>query len=99
MKKNRFLFGSMLFLGLLVMSSCKKDWTCDCSGFVTTNGVAQPYQYKTPIVNASFSGAKKQCDAMEDNLMNGSASVNNNPGFNIPGLGISTSAKIDCSIQ
>lgn len=65
MKKGKL---STLFLGIILLCSCKKDYTCDCTQIVTVpsytyNG--QNYQGSTNIstVTNSFKSKKKDAEA------------------------------------
>jgi len=59
MKKLVFsaLFGSVLLLGL---TSCKKDYTCDCKTSSGDSFDKQTYQ------NTSITDAKRSCNERED---------------------------------
>lgn len=59
MKKVIF-FGAVALMGL---SSCKKDWTCEC----TTNYGSVSNKYALPLTNQTKSSAKTNCDAMNTN--------------------------------
>ncbi len=55
-----FLVGA---LGLLALTSCKKDWVCDCA--ITAGG--QTANTKNEIKNVSKSDAEEWCDGQEMN--------------------------------
>lgn len=60
MKKVIF-FGAVALMGL---SSCKKDWTCECT--YTISSVSTKYAY--PLTNQTKSSATTNCDAMKTNF-------------------------------
>lgn len=63
MKKVTFLCAIAL-MGLL--SSCKKDWTCECTlsyGSISTKRAF-------PLTNQTKSSATTNCDAMKTNFSN-----------------------------
>ena len=50
----------ILCVGLLALASCKKDWTCTCTGYV--NGVVVPGSASSTTVNDTKSGAEDACN-------------------------------------
>jgi len=60
MKKITFSLG----LSLLILTSCEKNWTCDCD--LVIDGEASMASYA--IMNKKKSDAKPVCSATEDNF-------------------------------
>jgi len=56
MKKVILVFG----LGLFLLASCKKDYTCTCTGYI--DGVAVPSSAASTTVHDTKSGATVACD-------------------------------------
>ncbi|MBM3164077.1 MAG: hypothetical protein FJZ80_01330 [Bacteroidetes bacterium] len=56
MKKMLLIFG----LGLFLMASCKKDYTCTCTGFI--DGEEFPGASSSVTINDTKSNAEEQCD-------------------------------------
>lgn len=57
MKKLLFV-GAFLFLGSLTLTSCKKDWTCECTVFGQTGSDV--------IKDKTKKDAKAECQKNED---------------------------------
>ena len=49
--------------GMFVLTSCKKDWTCDCK---IEYGSAKQ-NFALPLTNQTKSSATTQCDAAQTN--------------------------------
>lgn len=63
--------------GMFVLTSCKKDWTCDCTTNITPTSLgaeygAVPSTTKTqyPLTQQTKSSAKTNCDALNTNIKN-----------------------------
>ena len=57
MKKSIALSGVFILLMLFVFSSCKKDWTCECSATGITSSSAE-------ISKKTKKNAQDDCDAL-----------------------------------
>jgi hypothetical protein len=58
--KKVMIFGAIALFGL---SSCKKDWTCNCA--ITVNSATTKISY--PLTNQTKSSASTTCDAFDTN--------------------------------
>ncbi len=63
MKRFAFVFG-VAFVASLALSSCKKDYTCDCS--YTAAGIT--VSAKTELLDAKKKDAEEACDLYETQL-------------------------------
>ena len=59
MKKTK-LFFAVAAIGMMLLASCKKDWTCECT--VTQN--AFPSSTSTLTINDTKSNAEEKCEGM-----------------------------------
>ena len=59
---------AVAILGVIVLSSCKKDYTCECKGDMINISIAMDKQKKKDAENS--------CDAAETTYKGGDASVN-----------------------
>jgi hypothetical protein len=59
--KKVMIFGAIALFGL---SSCKKDWTCNCT--IKSGSVATKISY--PLTNQTKSSASTNCDAFDTNF-------------------------------
>ncbi|MBU0489444.1 MAG: hypothetical protein KKA07_02510 [Bacteroidetes bacterium] len=59
MKKIAFVLGTA-FIAAIALSSCKKDWTCECS--LTSAGTTLT---TSSTINATKKDAQEACDALE----------------------------------
>lgn len=66
---KKILLGGIILLGLSAMTSCKKDWDCDCTilGLTTT----------TTIPDATKKDATQSCDDLSStaSIVGGSCSL------------------------
>jgi hypothetical protein len=51
----------ILALAALTMTSCKKDYTCTCTGYI--DGVAVPGSASSTTINAKKSDAESKCNS------------------------------------
>ena len=65
MKKTIYLFSGLF--AVLFTTSCKKDYTCECTASYTYNGITSPNVEvdETTIKDASKHAAKANCLDME----------------------------------
>jgi len=56
MKKVLLVFG----FGLFLLASCKKDYTCTCTGFI--DGEEVPGASESVTINDTKSKAEEECD-------------------------------------
>ena len=61
--------------GMFVLTSCKKDWTCECTTKMTvTNSGSElglkstSNSYQLPLTDQTKSSATTQCDALKNNV-------------------------------
>ena len=59
---KKVIFGSVLALGLVAFTSCKKDYTCDCTYTWEFDGVTTEYEFSYSILKAKKSDAQANCD-------------------------------------
>lgn len=59
MKKAILVFGALLALG---MTSCKKDWTCECIETINDNGTTTTSTTTTTLERLKPSEARTECD-------------------------------------
>ena len=68
--------------GMFVLTSCKKDWTCDCTTNITPTSLgvengADPSSsnIQFPLTEQTKSSAKTNCDALNTNTKNAANQV------------------------
>lgn len=78
MKKNVLKAAFVLFGGMMLLTSCKKDYTCKCSGSGTSGNTTYEVEQTYTYQKAKEDDVKEKCDASASTLSkeNGNISVN-----------------------
>ncbi|HXU25718.1 MAG TPA: hypothetical protein VN698_00695 [Bacteroidia bacterium] len=64
MKKTTLIAGALLFIGAS-MTSCKKDYTCNCSKTYTSGNGSSTTNYSVYTYKDSQTNANSRCNANE----------------------------------
>lgn len=79
---------TLLSIGLITLISCKKDWSCSCSGNVTTVTSTPGTQQQTTVVPQNYSevlkdlnhnGAVSACNSIEELFVSSHGAINASP--------------------
>jgi len=69
--KKSLRIGSVAIVGIILLASCKKDYTCECAEAIVNGGVPVSVTVSTSNIKATEKNATEQCGAMASVIVNG----------------------------